>query len=248
MLFATSTSTECALIEGGPTPETPRMETLLEVVRYLAQKTARHSSVATAAKIEILPDFGRWVRPIDELANTPFEPTPFRAACEAIAPVEHCDDYQWRFAVSPDIHLLVGVDAKVIGRDRASGYPVWQPLRILCAVLSVCGWENCQRSDHATEASYLEQRRQFDAVYASALDQAIGSLGQPLLQGADNDESGHRWALWRGRTGLFIVQQSAYDPQFGDDVNYWVRPWSGPDPRPSAPFIDWLMQDLARTG
>jgi hypothetical protein len=62
------------------------------------------------------------------------------------------------------------------------------------------------------------------------------------LHGADDDEHGHRWALWRGRTGLFVVQQSAYDPQFGLDINYWVCPWSGPDPRPSSPFIDWLMR------
>jgi hypothetical protein len=51
---------------------------------------------------------------------------------------------------------------------------------------------------------------------------------------------------WRGATGLLIVQQSAYDLQFGLDINYWVHPWAGPDrtrnpPLPlSIPFIDWL--------
>ncbi len=66
-------------------------------------------------------------------------------------------------------------------------------------------------------------------------------LGAPKLVGQDRDADAHRWAIWRGGTGLLILQQSAYDPQFGLDVNYWLHPWRGDDPHPGSPFIDWLF-------
>ena len=40
--------------------------------------------------------------------------------------------------------------------------------------------------------------------------------------------------------GLLALQQSAYDPQFGLDINYWLHPWEGDTPHPGS-FIDWLF-------
>lgn len=82
---------------------------------------------------------------------------------------------------------------------------------------------------------------EFDRLYHEAVAATVAVLGPPLLSGTDAD-NGYRHALWRGRTGLFIVQQSNYDCQFGDDLNFWIRRWSGPDPRPTKPFLDWLTR------
>ncbi len=193
--------------------------------------------------IDVLPELGRWVQPLYDLANTPFDPSPFRTACEAIAAFDKAtSDYdQWRFLVYPDFPLLVAVESVPTGGEKPSGWPAYRPVRVQCAVLSVCWWEPPLAAQSRTEGSYQEERTQFDRLYGAALDQAARTVGGPLLQGADADGQGHRWALWRGRTGLFVVQQSAYDPQFGFDINYWVTAWSGPVPRPSSPFIDWLM-------
>ena len=66
-------------------------------------------------------------------------------------------------------------------------------------------------------------------------------IGPTALAGRDRDAHAHRWAIWRGRTGLLVLQQSSYDPQFGIDINYWLHPWKDGDPRPDSPFIDWLF-------
>ena len=62
--------------------------------------------------------------------------------------------------------------------------------------------------------------------------------GPPLLSGRDPD-GGYRHAVRRGRTGLLIAQRSDHDCQSGDDINDWVRRWSGSAPKPTSPLIDW---------
>lgn len=95
-------------------------------------------------------------------------------------------------------------------------------------------------SQHETLASYEDERSIFNRRYGEELKTAVGILGPPRLRGSDTDENRHEYAIWRGQTGLLILQQSAYDPQFGFDINYWIHPWVGPDPKPTHPFIDWL--------
>lgn len=163
------------------------------------------------------------------LANTPFDATAFKAACEAIAPFDAgtSDDDLWSFPFDPcgEPRLIVAV-----GGDRAE---------IDCAILSICWWEASLRMQHRTDQAFEAERSEFDRRFDEASDATAALLGPPLLGGSDPD-NGYRHAVWRGRTGLLIVQQSNYDCQFGDDINYWVRRWSGPDPKPTSPFIDWL--------
>src|SRR5258708_2828178 len=112
-------------------------------------------SEATIEMIDVLPEFGRWVQPIHELANTPFEPSAFRVACEAIAPIkkESSDERIWHFGVAPDFTLLVAVETEATGEQRSPGWTVYRPVRVLCALLSVCWWETFLRIEHATETS-----------------------------------------------------------------------------------------------
>jgi hypothetical protein len=98
------------------------------------------------------------------------------------------------------------------------------------AILSFGWW------DEADE----DAREQFDEAYADAQRRAVAVLGEPLIQGKYRDEDGYRWAVWRGRTALFVLEQSGDDPQFGQDIHFRICPWSGPDPRRDDPFPGWL--------
>lgn len=178
-----------------------------------------------------------------DLANTPFEPQPFRRACESFASfdADSSDDDLWYFAVSGGARLIVALETEVAGRRR-NGWLKLRAVAVSCAVLSVCWWETFLKSQHKSRESWQAERAEFDKFYSKTLADTVEFLGPPRVEGTDEDEDRHRYAIWRGETGLLVLQQSNYDPQFGLDVNYWVQPWSGPDPRPTSPFITWLMQ------
>ncbi len=193
--------------------------------------------------VEKVADFESLIQPLYKLASAPFEPSAFRHACESFARFDGSSsgDDLWYFRAAPKLVLIVGVDVESTGKRKPLGQMVYRLIRVKFAVLSFCWWDTFLRRQHPSAESYEAERAQFDQAYADALSRAVGVLGEPLLQGADRDERGHRWAIWRGQTGLFVLQQSAYDPQFGLDINYWICPWSGPDPQPSSPLIDWLF-------
>jgi hypothetical protein len=109
------------------------------------------------------------------------------------------------------------------------------------AIFSICWWETSLRMQDPTDEAFAAGRSECDRRFDEASAATVTLLGPPLLSGSD-PVGGHRHAVWRGRTGLLIVQQSNYDCQFGDDINYWVERWSGPNPKPTSPFIDWLTR------
>ena len=185
-------------------------------------------------------DYPGFVPPIArlfELTNIPFDTAVFKDACEAIAPfdVRSSDDNLWSFPFDPcgEPRLLVAVGA--------------EPTEVNCAILSFCWWETSLRMQHDSDESFAAERSEFDRLFTEALVATTALLGPPLLGGSDPGD-GYRHAVWRGRTGLLIVQQSNYDCQFGDDINYWIRRWSGTDPQPTSPFIDWLTMRSAKSG
>jgi hypothetical protein len=163
--------------------------------------------------------------------------------CESFATLsgEHSFDNQWNFRFNgSEVALLVRLETQTTG-TKANGWPRRSPVRVLNAVLSICWWEDCSEGHHESTESFHEDRDQFNRLFADELGRATAVLGAPLLRGKDRDGAAHEHALWRGDTGLLVLQQSAYDPQFGLDINYWVRPWRGSDPQPATPFLDWLM-------
>jgi hypothetical protein len=192
--------------------------------------------------VEMVAEVEPLIRPLCRLASVSFEPSAFRAACESFASFDNTssDSDLWYFRAARRLVLIVSVEAEPTGKRKSLGEMVYQLIGVRFAVLSFCWWETFLQSQHPSAESFQAERARFDQAYAEALVRTVGALGEPLLQGADPDEDGHRWAIWRGQTGLFVLQQSAYDPQFGLDINYWICPWYGPDPRPSSPFIDWL--------
>jgi hypothetical protein len=180
-------------------------------------------------------EFDGFVPPVAQLfdlANTSFDAAGFKAACESIAPFDarSSDNNLWSFPFDPsgEPRLLVAV-----GTDLTE---------VECAILSICWWETSQRGQHGNDESFAAERAVFDRMYKEALAATTTLLGPPMLSGSDPGD-GYRHAVWRGRTGLLVVQQSNYDCQFGDDINYWIKKWSGPDPQPTSPFIDWLTKE-----
>jgi hypothetical protein len=137
---------------------------------------------------------------------------------------------------------MVTLNTELTGRKKPNGWPEYRLLGVSCAILSICWWETFLKSEHLNLESWEREREEFDRCYSDSLASAVEVLGPPGIEGCDTDENQHRYAIWRGETGLLILQQSAYDPQFGLDVNYWVQPWYGPDPTPTSPFIDWLCK------
>ncbi len=178
------------------------------------------------------------------LANVAFVPFAFRRECEQFATFESASSNAdlWRFSLRGGAKLLVTLRAELTERKKQNGWPEYRELTVCCAILSICWWETFLQSEHVSLQSWQKEHEEFDQIYIESLACAIEILGAPRIQGADTDANRHRYAIWRGKSGLLILQQSAYDPQFGYDVNYWVQPWSGPDPIPTSPFIDWLCR------
>jgi hypothetical protein len=194
--------------------------------------------------LEKFPGFQPPITQLFRLANGTFEPHAFRHECEKFATFEagSSDDNVWRFSLQGGPTLMVVLNTELTGRKKPNGWPEHRLLSVSCAILSLCWWDTFEKSEHANLHSWQKEREEFDQCYSELLTSTIEVLGLPRIQGSDVDEKRHRYAIWRGATGLLILQQSAYDPQFGLDVNYWVQPWSGPDPRPTSPFINWLCK------
>ena len=163
------------------------------------------------------------------LADESFGAATFRELCARIGEPEYVDRWLWRFSRPDGTVLIVGA-----GEDGG--------MTVGAAVLSTCWWDTVHRHDAGDDDSYAAEQRAYDDAYDDALRAAEAVAGQPDFSGRDQGTYPHRWALWRGRTGLFVVQQSAYDLQFGVDVNYWVRPWTARRIEPTEPFIDWLSK------
>lgn len=178
------------------------------------------------------------------LVNGAFDPPTFRKACErfAIFMDDLVFDDIWRFSLEAEGVLIVSMETEPTGKIKPNGCPETRQLAVLQAISSICWWSTYSKSDHSRESSWRAEREQFDEYYFRSLARTVEMIGPPQLEGVDADEHRHHHAIWRGKTGLLILQQSAYDPQFGYDVNYWIRPWSGPDPRPTSPLIDWLCR------
>jgi hypothetical protein len=194
--------------------------------------------------IYTFPGFHPPITQLFELANNTFDPQAFRLACEKIAAFDpgSSDDDLWYFSVKGGPSLIVPLRTECTGRKKPNGGPEYRQTAVSCAILSICWWETFLKTEHKSLEFWEAERADFDRFYAESLASSVAILGPPRIQGMDEDEDQHRHAIWRGKTGLLILQQSAYDPQFGLDVNYWVRPWSGADREPTSPFIDWLCK------
>jgi hypothetical protein len=167
------------------------------------------------------------VRHLYELVNVLFTVDSFRVCWRRFgwaAQVESGREY----GLYVDTHLDVPLMLDPLGTD------------ILCAALSFCYWEEYDSAFHQDASEYRRQRTEYDDAYASSLSLAAGVLGKPKSEWRDQDANGHMAATWQGKTGVLLLQQAAFDLQYGMEINFWLEPVSLCQFLPTTPLIDWL--------
>ena len=164
-----------------------------------------------------------------ELADTSFDASTFKAACEALGPfdVKGSDESLWWFDLAPPDgpRLLACVEDD----------------RVTVAVLPICWWDTPIVGYYDDLADYHADQAEFARAFADALAATVALLGPPL-RSATGPDVDYRHALWRRPNGLFVLQQSDSVGQGEDDIHYWISPWAGPDPEPTDPFLDWICR------
>jgi hypothetical protein len=172
-----------------------------------------------------------------------FEPRSFRQFCQEIAPFDskNSDDDLWNFELEPDYPLVVSLYRQSTESECENRQTSETP-GVSCAVLSTCWWDTWNKDEHQPD-SFKTERAQYDSYFDEFYKTTLNALGTPMLRGRDTTCDANQYAIWRGRNALLILQQSAFDLQFGYDINYWIQPWRGADPAPpnQIPFIQWLQ-------
>jgi len=187
--------------------------------------------------IEIFNKYELPIRQLYELINDILDYESFMNRCKSFSILDRSmsDSNYIRFQVNDEITFLVGVGtSKQNNRKKV----------ISCAVLSICWWETYSEKDHETQEEYEEEREKLESIYNQFLTLTIQEIGRPFMQNKDDDQRAYNYAIWKRESGLLILQQSSYDPQFGHDINYWIRPWEADkEIKPSVPFTDWLLKN-----
>lgn len=182
--------------------------------------------------IERITKFEPPVKHLLNLADAELTPSAFKEACEKFGKLdeESTDDDLWQFDLQDncDAQLVVAL------------YLNPAPKAIICAILAFCWWETYTKEEHKSAKTFLSEQSEFNRIFDSELERAIKIIGAPVKQGKDNKEPAHKYAIWRGKNALLILQQSANDIQFGYDINYWIQPYGKEELAPTSPFINWL--------
>ena len=169
------------------------------------------------------------VRQLHELADTPFAVDAFRDRWRA---------FGWTYDPHPgdEFGFRVRVDGE---RDLAV-----DPLggEVLCAYLSFLYWEDYEPQWHEERAEYERQRSAYEAAFDAAGDLARRVLPPPMAEWTDANADAHRAIIWGGTHGLLVLQQAAFDTQFGLELNFWLARPPAEGFRPTTPLIDWLCQ------
>lgn len=113
---------------------------------------------------------------------------------------------------------------------------------VKCGALPFCYWENYKSRHHTVAASYRKERSVFNALYDDALGKTRDVAGRPFRVGRDTDDLRFRYSVWRTEYGLLILQQCAFDIQFGVEINFWLEPLGKERFAPGRTLIDWLAR------
>ena len=164
--------------------------------------------------LHTLPDFTPPYADLVKLASTQFLPADFRRQCETFARYSESNSFEdlWYFKLNvPRPTLMVSVEV-----DYTKERGTRRQKRVRFAVLPFVGWEDF-RSDDKTGV-----RQQFDDAFKSAIESASSQIGPPDDTTTYSSDNFHR-AVWNGSTGVMLVQQSNYDPQFGAEIHCWMQ-------------------------
>ncbi len=194
--------------------------------------------------VEHVPNFKPPVKQMFELTDAVLSPYEFRSACEKIGEFDpyFADDDPWNFNLDEDgdSRLTVSLHMESSGTNNETGKAQYKPVAVICAILPFCWWETYERKNHKDDKSLRKEQLEYNRAFDEELKHAIQEIGQPAVQGADKKAPFHKHAIWRGKEGLFILQQSANDLQFGYDINYWIQPRITGEADKNILLIDWL--------
>lgn len=96
-----------------------------------------------------------------------------------------------------------------------------------------CYWATYEYEDHPLDRnSWTKEYEQFHLEYKSQFERVCSELGAPAFERADlldaHDVPSYMGPLhassWIFNNCTLVLQQSAYDTQFGLEINYWLHP------------------------
>lgn len=185
------------------------------------------------SNVERVPDFVPPVTELFKLTEAEFAPASFKSACEKFSRFDEpsSDDDLWNFYLPDTVETYLTVSVYLQSQE---------PTAIICAIFPFCWWETYSRKDHKDDKSFHREQNEFNRIYEEELKHAIDEIGQPEHQGADSKEPRHKYAIWRGKNALLILQQSDHDVQFGYNINYWIQPWNREKLTIEGCLVDWL--------
>jgi len=162
-----------------------------------------------------------------ELCNTPFEMSKAVVAWQRFGwryTPQQDDEFGFQVEIGDDVHLTVAPN----GED------------INCMVLPFCWWPNYDEEFATSRLLHGIEKRRFGAAFTKAADLTRKTIAPPFYTGRDADEDRHQYAVWAGNHAWLILQQAAFDVQFGIEINFWLEPIKGERFTPITPLIDWL--------
>lgn len=169
------------------------------------------------------------IRQLHTLAFTPFLFAAFRSQWQAFGwsyIPDSSDAFGFYVTINDQLRLLV----------QPSGG------RIGCATLPFCYWERYHPENHPTIESYRQARQGYDRIYEQVFQTTVAALDPPQYVGRDIDTDAHSYAVWRSEHALLLLQQCAFDVQFGVEINFWLEPHHGETFVPTSPLVDWLVR------
>jgi len=169
------------------------------------------------------------IQQLYELANTPFSLHQFR---------QRWNEFGWHY--QPQSSDPFGFSVRVSVDQVLAVDPCGDD--VICAFLPFLYWEDYDLAQHQDRGEWQRQRRAYDAAYETTTDLANSVLTPSKLHWQDDDVEGHKAAAWPGAHGLLILQQAAFDVQFGMEINFWLTRCSEDAFHPTTPLIDWLTR------
>ena len=167
------------------------------------------------------------IQALFDLASTPLTMAAFDTTSRELGwdhtPADD-DKYGYQIPIGGDLNLTVQPDADRIG----------------CLILPFCYWPDYEEEFAESARAFRAEKKKFADAFDNALAAATEALGPPTTIAHDLDEDENRYAVWTGSEAWLILQQAAFDTQFGLEVNFWLEPTRDAPFTPTTPLIDWL--------
>ena len=194
--------------------------------------------------VDRLPNFKPPVEQLFKLTAEKLSPEEFKLACEEFSRFDksNSDDDFWNFVVSDEVDTQLSVSIHLGPEPKTSEALQYQPTEVICANLPFCWWETYSRNDHKSEESFLSEREEFDRIFFEELQAAKKAIGEPHLEGAQEEQPFLKYAVWKKKAGFLLLQQSADDPQFGHQISYFIKPCDLERTVPENPSVDWIRK------